>query len=311
MKTRLFDCIGKYVTVLNDRVFPLYLVRGDRNFLIDSGTTVYFQKIRRRIDAVLAESPQENRRGIDTLLLTHTHWDHAGSAFELQKIYRFDVMTSEYGCRLLEKEKVVAFVDRLNQEYKKMQGDASGTCFAKLEGLKPLREGDRVEVGQGAYFEVFLVPGHTQCSVAYLLQPERILFPGDSVGVTEQDGSIKPLFLSDYNQYEASLRKIAAMAPAALCFAHNRFVVGSARVAEYLKRSLERAGWLKNLILAELRSDKPDAEIVEGIFLREFSKPTLLGPREAMMINLQAMVAAVRRETSAIQISSSPPVIKI
>ncbi|MCP5104729.1 MAG: hypothetical protein GY950_15195 [bacterium] len=51
-KTREYELIGnrKQVILLHDKLFPLYIVKGEKNFLIDSGVTSRAGAFRERID---------------------------------------------------------------------------------------------------------------------------------------------------------------------------------------------------------------------------------------------------------------------
>lgn len=295
-----FETFGKHAQVLrvNDNLFPLYIVKGEKNFLIDSGVTARAKVFHERIEKALKESgPSGNQRQrIDTLLLTHTHWDHTGAAFYLQQIYDFNVMASRRGVELLEKQKVVGFIDRLNQEYKTMLKDVSDTRFDHLDKLEAVSAGDTIRVDEGNYFEVIETPGHTKCAVSYLLHPDNVLFMGDSAGLLEKDGSIKPIFLSNYSEYEDSLRKLMSLEVEAMAFPHNRFLTGKDKVKKYLQDSLTRTQEVKEAILKILKDEKDIAKIAESLYQQEFPITSIMGPKEAMMINLEAMVKAVAHE---------------
>lgn len=299
MKIKKFDFVDEreQVIVIYDKMFPLYVVKGEgnRNFLIDSGVTAKGPEFHRNIDRVLAETGSEGS-GINSLLLTHTHWDHAGSSYYLQQHYGFDVFVSQRGSDLLQKGKVIDFIDRLNQDYKKMVNDTSDTCFDLLENLRPVREGHRIPVGKDSYFEVFDVPGHTKCSVAYMLLPQRTLFPGDSVGVLEQNGVVKPLFLSSYTQFDNSLARLIPLEAETLAFSHNRFIKGKEKVKAHLQKALDRTRHVRDEIIKMLKTGDEIPVIAEKIYYQEFPKPTLLGPKEALVINLEAMVKTVKHE---------------
>jgi len=292
------------VIAIYDKMFPLYIIRGDRNFLIDSGVTTKGHEFYTNIKKVLAATGGSEDDGIQTLVLTHSHWDHVGGSYYLQQQFHFDIYASERTVQVLQKPKAIGFIDRLNQDYKKMLGDTSDRKFDAVENLHPLTEGQRLPVTKDSWLEMIAVPGHTKCSAAYLLHPQRILFPGDSVGVLEQDGSIKPLFLSSYLQYIDSLKKLIPLEAEMLAFSHNRFIKGKEKVATHLRNSLNRTIKLKDQILSTLetrhRDDLKDEstieQIAEVIYLQEFPKPTLMGPREALMINLKAMVNCIIRE---------------
>ncbi|MDQ1353161.1 MAG: 2-aminobenzoylacetyl-CoA thioesterase [Acidobacteriota bacterium] len=293
-----FETFGKQAQVLrvNDNLFPVYIVKGEKNFLIDSGVTARAKVFHERIEKALKEtSPLGNQR-IDTLLLTHTHWDHTGAAYYLQQIYGFNVMASRRGVQLLEKQKVIGFIDRLNQEYKSMVKEVSDTKFDRLDKLEGVSGGDTIRVDAENYFEVIETPGHTRCAVSYLLRPDNVLFMGDSAGLLEKDGSIKPIFLSSYSEYEDSLRKLMSLEVEAMAFPHNRFLTGKDKVKKYLQDSLARTQEVKEAILKILKDEKDITKIAETLYQQEFPITSIMGPKEAMMINLEAMVKAVAHE---------------
>jgi 2-aminobenzoylacetyl-CoA thioesterase len=297
VKVRDYDLMdqNENVIAIYDKMFQLYIIKGEKNFLVDSGVTAKTAEFEEKIQRILEETGS-NGKGIETLLLTHTHWDHVGSAYELQKKYGFKVIVSSYGAELLEKSKVIGFIDRLNQDYKKMLGDTSDTKFDKLQNITGVKEGDRIHVDDTSYIEVIETPGHTRCSVSYLLHPWKILFPGDSTGVLEQNGGQKPLFLSSYTAYVNSIEKLIAQDIDVLAMPHNRVIKGNENVKEHLNGALARTKSLKNQVIEYLKRGDEIPQIAEALFRLEFPKPTLLGPKEALMINFEAMIKSIRKE---------------
>lgn len=294
MKVRDFEIINEKVIVIYDNVFPMYIIRGEKNYLVDSGTAFNAPEAAANINRVL--NTTGSAPGIQTLLLTHTHWDHTGGAYYLQQQYGFGIIGSQRAAQLLPKSKVIGFIDRLNQEYKKMQGDDSDTAFGQLENLEAVGEGDQIKIDEESYLEVFATPGHTRCSVSYLMQPGKMLFLGDTSGVLEQDNSIKPLFLSSYNEYIQSIGKLMALEAEILAFPHNRRIKGAGNVKKHLIRARDRAIEVKDMIIKHMESELDITKIAKNILDDEFGKPTLFGPREAMLINFEAMVKAVKKD---------------
>lgn len=296
VQTRELETIGsrRQVILLHDKLFPLYIVRGDRNFLIDSGPAVYGDIFHERITHALNTFGTSAGERIDTLLLTHTHWDHTGAAYHLQREYGFNIMASRQAVKLLEKSKVTGFIDRLNEGYRKMMNVASDIRFGQLENMEMVKEGDRIPVDSESYFEVIETPGHTKCSVTFLLHPDRILFHGDTAGLRERDNSIKPLFLSNYDEYEGSLKRLIDIEAEVLAFPHNRFIKGKEKVKTYLRDSLARTRHVKEEILKILQGEQDTKKVAEILYEREFPEPSLLGPKESFVISLEAMVKAVR-----------------
>jgi glyoxylase-like metal-dependent hydrolase (beta-lactamase superfamily II) len=275
------------VFVLHDAMFPLYVIRGERNILVDCAILARAGEIESKLEALLG------KEGIGLALLTHSHYDHTGACSLLQEKFGFEIVASRRTKEVLENEKAIAFIDDLNQKFKKMLDDRSGTVFSMPRNVRAIGENDVLQLSPGQTIEVFETPGHTRCSISFLLNPENILFPGDAAGVMEKTGRLKPLFLSSYTQYENSLRKLMALGAEMLALPHNSVVRGEAKVREFLAASLDETLKLKEEMLAWLRKSDDFPLIAEKILEQEFDAPTIMGPREALLINVTAMVKSI------------------
>jgi len=278
------------VHVLDVPMFPLYFIRGERNAMIDCAVLAKAGEIDERLSALLAGE------ALSLVLLTHSHYDHAGACSWLQERHGFEIVASRRTREVLESEKAVAFIDDLNQKFKALHGDCSPTRFTQPRNVRAVADGDRIALGAERFFEVLETPGHTRCSLSFRLLPENILFAGDAAGVVEKSGKIKPLFLSSYSQYESSLRKLLALEADVLALAHNAAIRGRERVRAFLESSLAETRRLKERITAWLGESGDFAAIAERILAEEYDAPSLLGPREALLINVTAMVKSVYHE---------------
>lgn len=287
MSPRSFFNLQANVWVLQDPMFPLYVIRGERRLLVDCGILAKARETEKKLESLLGGEK------IDMVLLTHSHYDHVGSCTILQEKHGFEIIASTRTKEILESDKAVAFIDDLNQKFKKLLDDRSDTVFSKPCRVRGVKENDIIELSQGQMIEVFETPGHTRCSVSYLLMPENILFPGDAAGVVETNGKIKPLFLSSYSQYERSLEKLASIKAVTLALPHNLAVRGKDNTREFLSRSLMETRKLKEVIIAELEKSGDFEQIAEKLLEMEYFSPTIMGPREALLINVTAMVKNV------------------
>jgi glyoxylase-like metal-dependent hydrolase (beta-lactamase superfamily II) len=275
------------VYVLHDPMFPLYVIRGERNLLVDCGILAKAGEIEKKLDALLGKEK------IHLALLTHSHYDHTGACSLLQEKYGFEIVASQRTKEILENDKAIAFIDDLNQKFKIILDDRSGTVFTKPRDVRGVGENDAIALSDGQTVEVFETPGHTRCSISFLLKPLNILFPGDAAGVVEKTGKLKPLFLSSYSQYEKSLKKLIALEAGMLALPHNHVVRGAEKVREFLAAALDETQKLKDEILVRLRKSEDFALIAESILERDYDAPTIMGPREALLINVTAMVKSV------------------
>lgn len=278
------------VWALRDPMFPLYVIRGKRRVLVDCSILAKAQDIEEKLGSLLGGEK------IELVLLTHSHYDHTGACSILQEKHGFEIIASSRTKEILESDKAVAFIDDLNQKFKEILDDRSDTVFTKPARMHGIKEGDFVDLGDGQTVEVFETPGHTRCSVSYLLRPENILFPGDAAGVVEKNGKIKPLFLSSYSQYERSLVKLRSIGAETLALPHNRAITGAQRTRDFLSDSLAETRKLKEEIIARLRRTVDFDRIAEELLEQEYFSPTIMGPREALLINVKAMVKGIFHE---------------
>jgi glyoxylase-like metal-dependent hydrolase (beta-lactamase superfamily II) len=282
-----FSSLKANVAALHDPMFPLYVIRGGQNLLVDCGILAKAGEIEKRLDALLGNEK------IHMVLLTHSHYDHTGACSVLQDKYGFEIVSSQRTKEILEDDKAVAFIDDLNQKFKNILNDRSNSVFKKPRDIRSIGESDAIRLPSGQEIEIFTTPGHTRCSISFFLKPENILFPGDAAGILEKNGKIKPLFLSSYTQYERSLKKLLAIKADVLALPHNSAVEGEKRVGEFLAESLAEAQWLKDHIAGWLDKTNDFSLIAEKLLEQEYFSPTIMGPREALLINVTAMVKSV------------------
>lgn len=151
-----------------DRFVNCIIVFGKKITLIDTGTKGCFQNI---FDYI-----RENGRDIsdiETVLLSHSHPDHIGSAAEIK---------SRTGCRILAHEGEKSWIENIETQNK--QRPVPG--FFKLvdqpvEIDALLEHGQEMEADKNITMKIIHSPGHSRGSVNILFQEDRILFTADSI----------------------------------------------------------------------------------------------------------------------------------
>jgi hypothetical protein len=81
-----------------------------------------------------------------------------------------------------------------------------------------------------------------------------------------------------------------------LALPHNQVIKGRKNVREFFRHSLLETQKLKDKIFLELQISADFNAIVEKLSAKEYSLPTVDGPREALLINLTAMVKSIYSE---------------
>jgi len=124
----------------------VYFVLGNSNAIDDVNTLVDVGRDPSIIGKIEEASTGVGKHRVEQVVLTHSHYDHAGLLSEIRKRYKPQVCAYS---RSLEG------VDRL------------------------LRDGETIKMGDAA-FEVIYMPGHSNDSVCLYCQREGVLFVGDS-----------------------------------------------------------------------------------------------------------------------------------
>lgn len=231
------------------------------------------------------------------IALTHAHFDHCGAAAYLQrKIPTIRIAASQRAAEILQRPNAVELICKLNAEYERsMEATLRGeqVRFAALDVALPLRTGDCIAAQGRSYCSVIETPGHTRDSLSYLLSDAGVLVVGDAAGACE-GGFVHSPFLTSYEDYIASIEKLQALRPEALCIAHNGILVGS-EVSHYLSAALSAAIEYKNMIVRYLTVFHGDREkVVQKITAEEYdAQPEHIQKRQPFILNLTAKVNAV------------------
>jgi glyoxylase-like metal-dependent hydrolase (beta-lactamase superfamily II) len=234
------------------------------------------------------------------ILLTHSHFDHCGAApYLLRKFPHARLAASARAAEVLQKESAITLIRRFNAEYEeKMAPELSGedTSFSGISVDLRLKEGDRVEWSEGKFFQVFETPGHTRDCLSYFFPDSGMLVAGEAAGVPEED-FIHSVFLASYEDYTASIEKLAAINAEALCIAHVGILAGRAQIARYLDASRAAARAYRTKIEDYLDKFSGDQDrVVAAIVAEEYdAREHHILNRNPFITNLQAKINAVSK----------------
>ncbi len=224
----------------------LYLVRGDKTALVDSGVlgtpTTYL--------APALESLGLGLGDVDLVINTHGHMDHLGGNAELK----------DAGSQIAIHE---IDAPRASSNRRHVELAAEGLKALGLERLVPDREafllrllgrevgvdrvlddGDLVDLGGDVRLRVVHTPGHTPGSASYWWEAASLLLTGDAVQARGSRVGGLPV-IEDADSYPASLELVEQLRPSSLLMAHAFKgtagdlgpVASGPRVAETLRES--------------------------------------------------------------------------
>jgi glyoxylase-like metal-dependent hydrolase (beta-lactamase superfamily II) len=153
-----------------DRFVNCIIVFGDKITLIDTGTKGCFQNIFNCI--------KDNGRDIfdiETVILSHSHPDHLGSAAKIKEIT---------GCRILAHENEKGWIEDI--ELQNRERPVPGFFELVDQSVKIdefLKNGMEIRANRDITMKIIYSPGHSRGSINILFREDRILFTADSIPV--------------------------------------------------------------------------------------------------------------------------------
>lgn len=186
----------------------IYVISAEKTVVLDAGTGNRHDGVLANIKGII--DPED----IDTLILSHRHFDHSGGAEKLQRALNAEILVHEEAAQALREGDDITTAAR-----------AFGCPFPRLE-VRSLREGDFVDLGN-ARLKVLHTPGHSICSMALLHEESKTLFSGDTVYT---DGGIGRWDLPTGNHPELviSLRRLSELDVVNLYPGHGPHAEGDA-----------------------------------------------------------------------------------
>ena len=285
--------LSEHVVFLGNVFFPNYFIAGEQTALVDAGILFAGPGVVRGFRERFGRDAT-----LDWNLLTHSHFDHLGSTPFLKRVFpgMKTAGSPEIG-RILGNPRAVDTIRALAGDTGDLADEETGLriSFDRFDLDRPLAQGDRLDLGRGVEVTAIETPGHTRCSLAFFVEPDRALFTGEASGVPDAEGYILSEFLSDYPSYLASLEKMAALGPRFICLPHGGVLTG-ADAEGYFERSAEAARDFRQRIERHLDREDGDAErAVARVKAEEYDAGKVLQDEAAYMVNLRAMVRAVQK----------------
>ncbi|MHA1730731.1 MAG: MBL fold metallo-hydrolase [Promethearchaeota archaeon] len=236
-----------------------YLVRGSEKIaLIDASGKSEARRVARKLSK-LGTVP-------DTLVLTHSHWDHAGGAAVLKKKFpTLEVVASHHGVDSLLN------APDFNAQF--------GEVVDPVGGVTLVRDGDMLELG-GLDLEVLETPGHTDCSISLLDPEDEFLFIGDAFGYKfTEDLLVPPIMPPEFDERKlySTIDEVAAVDAKGIGVAHFGLLTGDLARQFPGEARREYDAW-KDLLLATWRGGQRLEDVV-AVFREKFTSAGFPGPQ--------------------------------
>ena len=223
------------VNVCGDSSNATWLIRGNNgNVLYEAGMAYSAGRMIENIKQELNGEP------LHAVILSHSHYDHvAGLPFIKKEWPDAVVYGSEYAAKILEKSSV-------RETMKKLSSDAAKGAGIELPQYKDsliridrtVRESDVIRVGD-TKIQVFETPGHTKCSVSYLVNDD-VLMASETIGVFKGEWYM-PCYLVGYQMSLDAVEKLRSLGAKRLFISHRGISADRDmdKIWDFLKRKLE------------------------------------------------------------------------
>jgi glyoxylase-like metal-dependent hydrolase (beta-lactamase superfamily II) len=153
-----------------------WLIPSERPAVIDPGPANRAEAVARMIREAGVES-------LDSIVLTHIHFDHAGGAATLARL--------NPGARIYVHPRVAGLVvdpSRLNEAVTSVWGPQTETLFGfpestPLDSVEAVSGGETIDLGGGRSLEVIETPGHTRAHLSFADRSSDSIICGDAVAI--------------------------------------------------------------------------------------------------------------------------------
>ena len=271
----------------------ILILGSEKTALHDCGMACFSDRLIENIKCVLGEEG----RTIDYILLSHTHYDHIGALpYILKEWPEAVVCANPKAASVFTKPGAKATMERLGNKAKDLFGIE--TVEITAEGLRVdriLEDGDEISLGKEKVI-MYDAKGHTDCSVAYYILPQKILFTSESTGVIVSEDLINPSVLKSYQASIESARKLKLL-DAEWIVALHYGVLPQSLNSTYFDRYIEIAMKEYELVSGAIKRGLDFEEVLEehkkAYWNEERNRHQ---PFDAYRINAEATVKVIKNE---------------
>ena len=274
---------------------PAFLWTGKKPSLFEAGMTFMGPTYFKDLQTVLGDA-----RRLDYLFVTHSHYDHCGSAPYLKrKIPSLKIGASSLAAEVWRRPNAIQMIQNLSkpaEENFQALIEGENVLFDGLKADLILEDGAEIDLGEEPRAKVIATPGHTRDAVSYYLPGIKALICGEAVGSIDRDGSVRPQFLASDRDYLDSLEKLRRLEINILIMAHQNILTGE-EVQKHLSRSIQATRDFRRRISRELAEANGNRqEVIEKIFREEYEEKKIVRQEKTpYLINLTAQVTTIAK----------------
>jgi glyoxylase-like metal-dependent hydrolase (beta-lactamase superfamily II) len=248
------------------RAGALYLIKGDKTCILDSGTKKEAKGLIKALDSIEAFPP-------DMIIITHSHYDHSQGVpvfcREAEKRgKKITIMASEKAIPNLQDQSWNSVFDEKHK-------------YENIMDVEPLKEGQIVDLG-GLELEIFDFSGHCADDIALYDKKNKSVFLGDSLGYKFEHYLFFPPFMPPFwnkDGFYSAAEKVKRIDYENICLAHFGCLQGDEAknfpnetvdvyetwwnifVESEKKGKLDDVTYMRDTIITEVDIEMPEIEI--------------------------------------------------
>ena len=291
--------LSEHLDLLGDAATPFYLMRGEEKWaLVDAAIAPMVPELQKQLGAF----PEVQAR-LKYLLITHSHFDHVGGLSALRRLFPGAEVVASAGTKeVFSKPGPMNYIRSMNDVLVKLaRVEAGGVDLSVEDGIpvtRVVKEGDRIDLGGGVRIEVYNAPGHSRCSLAFLLVPDQAIFSGEAMGYYNGAGKVLSEGLSEFQAYLDSIEKMGRLPVKTICLPHNGVLTGN-EAQGYFKTAHESGVKFRDEVREFFAQSRSDEDIIRHYIDQDYKGLIRLQPELVFRQNLTAMLKAIRKESDA------------
>ena len=201
---------------------------GDVVAIYDCGMACSHEGVIKNIKEKLAELGHSK---LDKAILSHSHYDHIGALpYIIDEWPDIEVIGARKLVKVFASEGARATMKRLGEAARdKYLPPEKHDMEIVVDGFRVdtiVEDGDHINVGKYDITAIW-TPGHTDCSFTYLMNPGKIMFTSETMGVLENEHHIHSSFLKSFEDTIVSAEKCKAYNPDVIICSHYGLVPDS------------------------------------------------------------------------------------
>ena len=250
---------------------------------------------------VLAAKLKEELHGepLSYILLSHSHYDHAGGAPFLQEVFpEAEVIAAEHAAEVFLRESARERMLRLDDSVASLRGipKADRSIFHRLHADRIVQDGEILDLG-GHQVQVIYTPGHTRDSVCYFFMDDRFLLSTETLGLHRTDHIYIPMLLGSAMTL-ASLEKIKTFPVRSMMLPHAAGVIfGEQDCRTFFDEAIRSTQETRTLLFSAMDEGKRGEEL-KDVLLGAFGSKGYYDSSmvKAKELNTSLIVKAIGKE---------------